>query len=296
MTRLASTLALVLLFAPAARPDEPLAVPDAELLDELKSAPAENAERPARLRELYLQAGAKPEQVTTQAVASGSPSVPDQDNVIVVKKGKTDAVIVVGGHLDKVKRGHGVIDDWSGACLATNLFQALKDVETEHTFVFIGFAHEERGLLGSKHYVDSLDGAGKARIKAMVNLECLGVDGPYIWTNGSTDSMEAIAHKVADEHKLPLVDHEIKGVGADSMPFERVGIPVLTFDGLPLDKIRLIHSDNDTFDKIDPKSYADAYRIASRFLVALDKAAPPREEPTEGIEKAKPARSADARP
>ena len=130
----------------------------------------------------------------------------------------------------------------------------------------------------------------------MVNFECLGVDGPYLWTNGSTDSMEAIAHKVADEHKLPLVDHVLVGVGADSIPFEQIGVPVLTFDGLPPDKFGFIHSDNDTFDKIVPEHYANAYRVAAKFLVALDKAPPPREMPAEPKAKPSPKRKADARP
>ncbi|MBI3463813.1 MAG: serine hydrolase [Planctomycetes bacterium] len=252
--------------------DPPLVfVPDQEILEELKSAPKANPDRVERLRELYLQAGAKPDEITLQEVKASQDDDSPLHNVIVTRKGQTDSVIVVGGHLDKVSAGDGIIDDWSGACLATNLYQTLRPLDTKHTFVFIGFAHEERGLLGSRAYVDSLSDGDKKRIKAMVNLECLGVDPPFIWTNGSTDSLEVIAHQVAEEHKLPLRDHVILGVGADSIPFDRAGIPNITFDGMAVENFRFIHSELDNFSNIKPDCYLDAYRVTSRFLVTLDR-------------------------
>jgi D-alanyl-D-alanine carboxypeptidase len=246
-------------------------VPDQEILDELKSAPRDNVARVERIRELYLQAGARAEDIRLQEVPGRRADDPLLHNVIVTKKGSTDAVIVVGGHLDKVSAGDGIIDDWSGACLATNLFQTIQELPTTHTFIFIGFAYEEQGLVGSRAYVDSLSDAEKKKIRSMVNLECLGVDDPFIWTNGSTDSLEVIAHQVADEHKVPLRDHKINGVGADSIPFDRVGIPNITFDGMAVEHFSFIHSERDVFTNIQPEAYLNAYRVASRFIVTLDK-------------------------
>jgi CubicO group peptidase (beta-lactamase class C family) len=270
-----SILVVVLSFCCLAASDDrgtrPAVVPDHEILEELKSAPKENRDRVQRIRELYVQAGAAEDEVRLQEVKLGNRDETLQHNVIATKRGETDSVIVVGGHLDKVPPGDGIIDDWSGACLATNLYQTLLPVKTHHTFVFIGFAHEEHGLVGSRAYVESLSEDERKRIKAMINLEVLGVDDPFIWSNGSTDSLEVVAHRVAREHKLPLRDHVIVGVGADSMSFGKVGIPNITFDGLPLDKIRLIHSDQDTYANINPEAYLNAYRFTSRFLVTLDR-------------------------
>ena len=81
-------------------------------MDELKSAPKDNVERERKLRELYLQAGAKAEDIALQEVKSNNPNDPALHNVIVTRKGETDSVIVVGGHLDKVGVGNGIIDDW----------------------------------------------------------------------------------------------------------------------------------------------------------------------------------------
>lgn len=271
-TLLIVSLALIAYGAQAYRSENvPLFLSEQELLDELKSAPKENLEREKKLRELYLQAGAKAEDITLQEVKPNNPNDPTLHNVIVTKKGETDSVLIVGGHLDKVNVGSGIIDDWSGATLAANLYQTLKPLTTKHTFVFIGFAYEERGLLGSRAYVASLSEEQKKKVKAMVNLECLGVDDPFVWTNGSTDSLEAIAHKVANENDLPLRDHVLNGVGADSIPFEQAGIPNITFDGLAVEHFRLIHSEQDKFDNISPTYYNNAYRLVAQFLIALDR-------------------------
>lgn len=254
-------------------------VEDQELMDELGSAPAKTVERVERLKELYELAGAKADEIELQEVKSPFGNGETSHNVIVTLAGKSGRTIVVGGHLDKVAPGKGIIDDWSGACLATNLYQTLRPLAEEgklrHSFVFVGFTAEEQGLIGSREFVKSRvqqkkPGDESREYVAMLNLECLGVADPMIWTNGSTDSLERIAHKVAAEFEIPLSDHEIRGVGADSIPFEDAGVPNLTFDGLPIDKFRFIHSEEDKFENIRQEYYVNSYRLAARFLVALD--------------------------
>lgn len=263
----------VLISALPASAQEPAPIPVSsdELLKELASAPLENPDRVLRLKELFEQAGAPAEAISLQEVPGRTPEDPILHNVIATKPGATDKVIVVGGHLDKVPAGHGIIDDWSGACMTTNLYQALKDVPTQHTFVFMGFAHEELGLLGSRRYVEDLGEEGVGSIRAMVNLECLGAGGPFVWSNGSNDDLEAIAHRVAMASELPLESHVIRGVGADSIPFDQVGIPTITFDGLPLDRFELIHSDKDRFENVETEVYETTYALVLKYLLELDR-------------------------
>lgn len=271
LARFALLLALLSIRPALAQEPAPRPVPAEELLSELASAPLENPDRVARLRELFEQAGALAEAITMQDVAGRREDDPILQNVIVTKPGESSEVIVVGGHLDKVPAGHGVIDDWSGVCMATNLYQAMKDVPTKHTFVFMGFAYEEQGLIGSRLYVDQLGEDGVANVRAMVNLECLGAGGPFVWSNGSNDDLEAIAHEVAKANDLPLESHVIRGVGADSIPFDRVGIPTITFDGLPTDRFELIHSDKDTFENVDTAVYETTYALVLKYLLELDR-------------------------
>ena len=73
-------------------------------------------------------------------------------NVICILRGSDDATIIVGAHYDYVEMGEGAADNWSGAALLPSLFQSLKDLPRRHTFVFVGFTDEEKGLVGSQFY------------------------------------------------------------------------------------------------------------------------------------------------
>ena len=223
-----------------------------ELQSELCSVPSDNRAREDAIARLFRQAGAS--EVFFQTIGKQG-----YRNVYVIKRGRTDSIIVMGGHIDHVAKGDGVIDDWSGACAASNVYQALKSVETEHTLVFIGFAQEEDGLIGSREFVRKLLEGERKRIRAMVNLECLGVGVTHIWSNGSDDALEAVVKRVAARDGIALQEHTIAGVGA------------ITLDGLPVDRFELIHSEKDTCGNVSMSNYYDSYRLAVAFLLELDK-------------------------
>jgi hypothetical protein len=252
----------------------PKLVPTAELLSELKAGPKQNVARQNKLIDLFRQAGARPADIHLQQVwplQSRRNSDPKLHNVIVTKKGTTPSVIVVGAHFDKVAPGSGIIDNWSSAAMLANLYQTLRPLQTRHTFQFVGFAYEEQGTLGSRDFLVPMLNSERRRIKAMVNFECLGVDGPFLWTNGSNDKLEEFARSVAVANKLPLLSHELPNVSSDSAPFARHGIPVISFDGLAAEKMSLIHSERDQYSAINPTRYNDTYKLMVQFLIALDK-------------------------
>ncbi|HAH06016.1 MAG TPA: hypothetical protein DCM05_05715, partial [Elusimicrobia bacterium] len=146
--------------APSGTGERSTPAPDQELHDEVALSPLTNAERERAVVELFKQAGASPEEIKLQDAGRG------HNNIYVVKKGKTDRVVVVGGHHDKVEGdgGYGLIDNWTGAAMVTNLYQALRDADTEATYVFIAFAREEEGLIGSSRYLEALSKQEKLKI------------------------------------------------------------------------------------------------------------------------------------
>jgi Zn-dependent M28 family amino/carboxypeptidase len=89
--------------------------------------------------------------------------------------GRTDHTVVVGSHLDSVAAGPGINDDGSGSSqdleIALQYEKAVKNPKNHLRFVFFGA--EEEGLLGSAHYVDSLDQAARDDIMAMVDLDMM---------------------------------------------------------------------------------------------------------------------------
>lgn len=239
-----------------------------ELMEELCNVPLDNSQREDFMAKLFIQAGAKETQIQRQAIDISENPI---HNIYLVKPGQTKNVIVIGAHLDHVAIGQGVIDDWSGICAVTNIYQAIKDIPTQHTIVFIGFTSEEQGLLGSKAYVRSLSEKTKALHKYMINLECLGLSESLIWVNGSDKELVDIAYSVAQKESLPLENHTLQGVGADSNSFRAANIPAITIDGLPTSKFSYIHSENDKCENVNQNFYYNSYRLAVNYLLELDK-------------------------
>jgi Zn-dependent M28 family amino/carboxypeptidase len=106
-------------------------------------------------------------------------------NVICVLPGASDKVIIIGAHFDRVPEGDGVVDNWSSVSLLPTLYEGLKSLPRKHTYIFIGFTDEERGLVGSKYYVTQMTQAQVAATDAMVNIETLGLGPTKVWLSHS---------------------------------------------------------------------------------------------------------------
>jgi len=239
---------------------------DGELNDEVRMSPKENAERERVIRELFLQAGARAEDIRVQDIGRG------KHNFIVVKPGRTDRIIVVGGHHDKVSAGQGTIDNWTGATMVANLYQQLRDQDTEHTYVFIAFGREEEGLLGSEAYVRGLNRGDLSKIDNMVNLDTLGVDGTYSWKNNSDANLLQEFREVADREKLDLTEMYLDGGDADSSSFRKAGVRAITIFGASPDVIfDIIHSSRDNFGVFNLKHYVNSFELTAAALLSLDK-------------------------
>src|SRR5262249_19546902 len=148
---------------------------------------------------------------------------------------------------DKVSEGAGTIDNWTGATLTINLYQAMREIDTDATIVFIAFGREEEGLLGSQAYLDSLTPEQKSKIDAMVNLDTLGVDGTYSWQNNPTRALLDRVAQVARDGHHDLREAYLDGGDADSSSFRQARIPAVTIYGASMDVIfDIIHSGRDT--------------------------------------------------
>jgi hypothetical protein len=106
-------------------------------------------------------------------------------NPIGVKTGATapGEWVVVGAHYDSRNVGRcdttspqpGANDNASGCAGVIELARAFATVATERSILFMCFAGEEQGLVGSRRYVEDLQQSGDiARVRYMINLDMLG--------------------------------------------------------------------------------------------------------------------------
>lgn len=122
------------------------------------------------------------------------------DNVIGERVGTDPSrVVIVAAHYDAVSGTRGADDNATGVVGVLGVARALAAVPTEATIRFVTFCFEEEGMVGSDHYVGSLDGEARRRIVGVFNLEMIG------YTDGAPGSQRYPRgiEAVAGDRKLP---------------------------------------------------------------------------------------------
>ena len=236
-------------------------VPSNLIEQRLRLATADNNERYQRLRKLFIESNCEVEEQIVNKKG--------QPNVICTLKGETDQVILVAAHFDAISPG--VADNWAGASLLPSLFQGLKGTPRRHTFKFVGFTDEEKGLLGSKKYVKGMTKEEKARTVAMINLDTLGLAETNVWVSRSDKALVDWLSTAASHAKVKLSGVEIEQVGStDSESFASTKIPRITISSLTQSTLEILHTPKDTFDAIRMADYYDTYKLLALYLALLD--------------------------
>jgi hypothetical protein len=232
----------------------------------LESVPRKLADRKATLESLFQQVGCEGDRFVEQPVPHSK-----APNLVCTLPGEGESEIVVGGHLDSIEVGMGAVDDWSGSVLLPSLYQSLKNVPRHHRFVFVGFAGEEQGLLGSHEFVKKLPPDEIKHIHAMINIECLGLGRPEVWaTRASPRLLDHYAILTSVLH-MPMIAMNVDRVGDDdSHSFMNAGIPVLPIHSLTTATLPILHHAADKVSAINPDDYYTAYRLISAYLAYLD--------------------------
>jgi Iap family predicted aminopeptidase len=261
----AACLGLALLIAGClAKPPAADIVSQADLVAVLRDIPFDNAKRAEKLAELFRGAGIT--DVTLQPI----PGRRGRANVVARLPGGTGGIFIVGAHVDHTAPGTGAIDDWSGVAAMVGLARSLAKSPRRHTWVFAGFDMEEEGRVGSRHFVAAMPADERRRVRAMVNMDCLGVSAMKVWMTGSADALEAIARQAAEREGFVLKFHELHGVAADSDSFMAAGIPAITFHSLDPADMRLIDSLRDRIEAVRPERLFEQFKFLWKYVQALD--------------------------
>jgi Zn-dependent M28 family amino/carboxypeptidase len=93
---------------------------------------------------------------------------------IVLDVGSGDEVIMLGAHLDSVPAGPGINDNGTGSAALLEVARVLSGCATTRRVRFAWWAAEEVGLVGSTHYVASLDAMATSEIVAYMNFDMIG--------------------------------------------------------------------------------------------------------------------------
>jgi len=235
------------------------------ILERIKQSLPKNEQREEKIKELFTNAGCAPAMTDQRVKAAGNP------NIICRLEGETDDEIIVGAHYDKVSKGTGTIDNWSGAALLPSLYQGLASQKRHHTFVFIAFSGEEQGLLGSHFFVAHMSRDEVARTKAMVNMDTLGLSFTKVWVHRADKELVQELLAVSGSMKLPVSEVDVESVGStDSESFADRHISRITIHSVTQNTLHILHSPADTLEALHPDEYYDTYRLIQAYLAYLD--------------------------
>jgi Zn-dependent M28 family amino/carboxypeptidase len=178
----------------------------------------------------------------------------DSANVVGEFPGKTDEIVLIGAHLDSWDLGEGAIDDGAGVAIVletARLFNVLQ-LQPRRTLRVVLFMNEENGLNGARAYAE----AHKNEIaKHVAALEAdAGAGRPYGYSvAGGPAAVDLIKKLMAPLTQLHLDEVTATDeAGADLIPLQRAGVPVLGLNQDMSDYFNWHHTAADTLDKIDP--------------------------------------------
>lgn len=183
--------------------------------------------------------------------------------------------IVVGAHYDHLgfrkPRGgkssakeihNGADDNASGTTAMLELMERFGKEKPKRSVLFIAFAAEEMGLLGSKEFVANPP-IKLETISSMLNLDMVGMarkDSTEIWGLGTAEEFDAIVTKASDTQGLKITKVQTGKGPSDHSTFAKKNIPVLMFfSGFHAN----YHNPSDDWDKLNYDGMAKIVNAAT---------------------------------
>ena len=262
---LVSSMLLLAIASPAL--ELPAVGQSADILDMVVQPPASNAARRECTAETFIRAGALPTDISYHPFWRQGVSY---NNIVLAIPGAGEGVFIVGAHTDTQPVGTGAVDNWSGCMMLASLYGRFRTEHLNNTWIFVAFAAEEHGQHGSRAFTTSLPKETRARVRAMINLECLGVSHLRTWANASADALEDVLQTAAAESGADFSRDVLFGYSADSFTFTRVGIPSITVHSLAPDDLKLINGPDDQPSCIHRERLDEELRVFTRYIQLLD--------------------------
>ncbi len=193
-----------------------------------------------------------------------------------------DYTVVIGGHHDHVGYGgqgsrepglhaihYGADDNASGTAGVLEMARRLQQSDMRnYNYLFITFSAEEKGLIGSRHFVDS-EAYDMDRVNYMFNLDMIGRLEEHTLSligTGSSPAWDDLIDDHAPEHFTIRKRPGGRG-GSDHTAFYVKDIPVIFFfTGIHDD----YHLPADTPDKINYEGTYEVLSLVEEMITTLD--------------------------
>jgi hypothetical protein len=206
------------------------------------------------------------------------------NNVLAWLPGQTDEYVIIGAHYDHLGRGNvdslapsqigqihpGADDNASGTAGVLELARLLAPQrgQLKRSILFMNFAGEELGLLGSAEWVKEPT-RPLSKAVAMINMDMIGRikdDKVYIGGVGTGSTFKSVLEQTQKDTPFKIEYSAGGYASSDHTSFVTKKIPVLFFfSGLHSD----YHKPSDTWDKINAPSAARLLDMIGDVAVQL---------------------------
>lgn len=170
--------------------------------------------------------------------------------------GKTDEIILIGGHLDSWDHGTGAVDDGAGVAITVAAAKLVGDLrgKPERTIRVIMWGAEEVGLVGARAYAAAHAGDMDKHVLASESDFGAGRVWQFRTRFGEKSLPKAAVYQKALRRLGIGPGHNRATGGPDVTPLLPLGVPVFRLYQDGTDYFDLHHTQEDTIDKVDPKA------------------------------------------
>jgi len=204
--------------------------------------------------------------------AERQPYGTDSENIYAVLTcGRPSAeAVVVGAHYDTVRGAPGANDDGSGVAAVLAVAREMtRHKPRARDMIFVLFDEEERGLLGSRSFAQTLKDQNRP-IHSVHTIDQVGWDSNHnraIELEIPYEGAEALYAEAAKRLKLVIPIYVTPETGSDHVSFRRQGFKAvgITEEYRHKDTTPFIHKPGDTFQTID----FDYLTSTTRLLVEV---------------------------
>lgn len=190
-------------------------------------------------------------------------------------KVENDTVIIFTAHYDhlgglgKAAYFPGANDNASGVSMVLNLVRYYSKNPPKYKTVFVFFAGEEAGLLGSKYFVEQ-ETVDPAKIKFLINLDLLGTGDEGITVVNATEfkpEFERLTKINEEKHYLPQIKPRGKARNSDHYWFSEKGVHC--FFIYTLGGIKAYHDVFDRPETLPLTKYTRVFRLLTDFAAGF---------------------------
>lgn len=186
-------------------------------------------------------------------------------NVVLDLPGEVEETIVLTAHYDSTSLSQGAYDNMSGSVGLLGIAEYFVYHPHHYGLRFVWCGSEERGLLGSKAYVeahkDELD-----KVVLNVNLDMIGcIMGKFI---ACCTSEEKLCHYIeyfgSEVGEGISVSQDV--YSSDSTPFADSGVPAVSFARIAPQNTATIHNSYDTLAVMSGRQMAEDIDLLCAFV------------------------------